>query len=58
MEPIVKRTSASRVELFDAHGRLIGSIERPVGDEILGPGREKVYLARRDGRTERTSQAA
>jgi hypothetical protein len=58
MEPIVKRTSASRVELFDAHGRLLGSIDRPVEDEILGPGREKVYLARRETRAERTSQAA
>lgn len=58
MEPIVKRTSASHIELFDAQGRLIGSIERPVKDEILGPGREKVYLARREPRTERSSQAA
>jgi hypothetical protein len=58
MEPIVKRTTTCRVELFDAHGRLIGAIERPVEDEILGPGREKVYLARRATRADRPSQAA
>ena len=58
MEPIVKRTSTSHVELFDAEGRLIGSIERPLEDEILGPGREKVYLARRETRSGRSSQAA
>ncbi|MBX3133178.1 MAG: hypothetical protein KF689_07320 [Gemmatimonadaceae bacterium] len=42
----VKRNSDSRIDLFDAHGQLIGSISRPVEPEALGPGREKVYLAR------------
>ena len=37
----------SRIELLDADGRLIGTITRPVEPEALGPGREKVYLARR-----------
>lgn len=55
MEPTVKRISESRIELFDAHGRLIGTITRPVEPEAVGPGREKVYLARR---ADRPSQAA
>jgi hypothetical protein len=58
MEPTVKRTTESRIDLFDAHGRLIGTIVRPIESEILGPGREKVYLARRSPSTGRTSQAA
>lgn len=57
MEPIVKRTTETRIDIFDVHGRLIGSITRPVAAEILGPGREKVYLARRTPGAER-SQAA
>jgi len=47
MEPKVTRKSDSRIDLFDANGGLIGTITRPVEAEILGPGREKVYLARR-----------
>lgn len=47
MTTIVKRTSESRIELFDGNGRLIGTISRPIDAEVLGPGREKVYLARR-----------
>lgn len=47
MTTIVKRTSESRIELFDGNGRLIGTISRPIDAEALGPGREKVYLARR-----------
>lgn len=62
MEPIVQRTSGSRIDLFDPNGRLIGSITRPVAVDVLGPGREKVYLARRAQRREtppeRRSQAA
>jgi hypothetical protein len=56
MEPNVKRTSESRVDLFDRNGRLIGSIRRPVADDVLGPGREKVYLARRASRPARGPQ--
>lgn len=56
METIVKRTAESRIELFDANGRLIGTITRPVEPEVIGPGREKVYLARRTA--PRSSQAA
>jgi hypothetical protein len=56
MEPTVKRTSESRIELFDANGRLIGTITRPVQPEVVGPGAEKVYLARRS--SNRAPQAA
>jgi hypothetical protein len=56
MEPTVKRTSDSRVDLFDANGRLIGTISRPVAADVLGPGREKVYLARRGDRSDRTDR--
>lgn len=56
METTVKRTSEARIELFDANGRLIGTITRPVEPEVLGRGREKVYLARRV--TTQASQAA
>jgi hypothetical protein len=62
MDPTVQRTSSSRVDLLDTSGRLIGSITRPVAQDVLGPGREKVYLARRTARPEalldRRSQAA
>jgi hypothetical protein len=55
--PSTNTTSThSRVEIFDAHGRLIGTITKPVAPEVLGPGREKVYLARRG--SDRTPRAA
>lgn len=50
------KSTQSRVEIFDAHGRLIGIITKPVAPEVLGPGREKVYLARRG--SDRTPRAA
>ena len=56
METIVKRISEARIELLDANGRLIGTITRPVEPEVVGPGREKVYLARRSSK--HGSQAA
>ena len=57
MTTIVTRISNSRIELFDADGRLIGTISRPVDAEALGPGREKVYLARRSQpRAERSTR--
>lgn len=57
MTPIVKRTSDSRLEVFDANGQLIGTISRPLDAEALGPGREKVYLARRpQDRVDRSTQ--
>jgi len=57
MEPTVKRDSENQqVQIVDEQGRVIGVISRPVESEILGPGREKVYLARHSG--EHTSHAA
>jgi hypothetical protein len=58
MEPRVKRSpDKQQVQILDELGRLIGVISRPVKAEILGPGREKVYLSRRPS-GERTSHAA
>ena len=55
----VTRISEKQVQLFDEQGRLIGVISRPVVPaEAVGPGREKVYLARRSTGTDRTSHAA
>ena len=57
MEPTVPGpTEQPQIQLLDDRGRVIGVITRPVDPEALGPGREKVYLAR--ARPERTSQAA
>ncbi len=48
MEPDVKRTTdPQQVQVLDDAGRVIGVISRPVSPDALGPGREKVYLARR-----------
>ncbi len=47
MEPTVPRPSDEpQIQLLDERGRLIGVITRPVEPDALGPGREKVYLAR------------
>ncbi|MFN0099368.1 MAG: hypothetical protein ACKVS7_11880 [Gemmatimonadaceae bacterium] len=51
------RISDNQVQLFDDQGRLIGVIRRPMDREVFGPGREKVYLARRE-QAVRNSQAA
>jgi hypothetical protein len=57
MEPTVTRNPDKQVQVFDEQGRLIGVITRPAATaEVLGPGREKVYLARRQN--DRTPQAA
>lgn len=50
MTSTMKRTSDDQIELFDDQGHLIGTIIRPVTTEVLGPGAEKVYLARRESR--------
>jgi hypothetical protein len=55
MEPRMTRTSDDQIQLYDDNGRLIGVIRRPVVPDVLGPGREKVYLARR---TERPTKHA
>ena len=57
MEPTVPRPAEKpEIQLLAERGRLIGVITRPVDAEPLGPGHEKVYLAR--SRPERTSHAA
>lgn len=59
MEPTMTRSADSRIELVDALGRVIGTIVRPLERQPLGPGREKVYLARRAPQREaRSSHAA
>ncbi len=58
MEPTVKRLiDKQQVQVLDEQGRVLGVISRPVESEILGPGREKVYLARHVA-ADRTSHAA
>lgn len=57
MEITVKRIpDGPQLQLLDDEGRVIGVITRPIEPEVLGPGREKVYLAR--GPVARTSHAA
>lgn len=58
MEPNMTRTTDKQVQLFDETGHLIGIITRPVVTDILGPGREKVYMSRRQVVADRTSHAA
>ncbi len=51
------RIAHNRIEIFDTDGKLVGVIVRPVEPTTaLGPGREKVYLARRDTRDERNDR--
>ena len=53
------RTTHNRIEIFDDHGKLVGVIVRPIEPTTaLGPGREKVYLARRDATNDRGDRAA
>jgi hypothetical protein len=52
MEPMPEhRPDIPQVQILDERGRLVGVIARPVAAEVLGPGREKVYLARPADRT-------
>jgi hypothetical protein len=53
------RTAHNGIEIFDADGKLVGVIVRPVEPtSALGPGREKVYLARRKASNDRSDRAA
>lgn len=54
-EPVTMKSNSGSLTVFDDGGQLIGTIERPVAGEPLGPGREKVYLARRDEGTQRSA---
>ena len=42
----MQETQADRVVVFDERGGQIGTIPHPESGEPIGPGREKVYLAR------------
>ena len=57
--PVKKNPEKKQVTIYDENGRLIGVISGPVAPkDALGPGREKVYLARRNATTDRTPHAA
>lgn len=43
---VLMTTAGSLLCLCDEHGTIIGWIPYPVRRDALGPGREKVYLAR------------
>jgi len=58
MTTTTNRQTAKQIELYDEQGRLIGVITRPVVGDVLGPGREKVYLSRPARRPRITSHAA
>ena len=45
-EPSMTLTTGGSLCLFDERGRLIGTIDRPLQRDPLGPGRATVYLAR------------
>ncbi len=47
METAMPRPTHSRLEILDANGKVVGIIIGPIDAQGLGPGREKVYLARR-----------
>jgi hypothetical protein len=51
-------TNGGSLCLFDDRGRMIGTIDRPVQRDPLGPGRETVYLVRPANENERTVAAA
>jgi hypothetical protein len=58
MDRKMTEITEKQVQLYDEQGRLIGVITRPaVPAEAVGPGREKVYLARRNA-ADRTPHAA
>ena len=50
------RPLEDRVPLYDDVGHLIGTIMRPVTPGVLGPGSEKVYLARNGIRPDSPSE--
>ena len=57
-EPIMTRTSGGTIWLFDDRGGLIGTIERPVQRDPVGPGRATVYVARPSQEKSRPAAAA
>ncbi len=49
-EPNMLLTTGGSLCLFDERGELLGTIDRPLRRDPLGPGRDTVYLARADER--------
>ena len=47
-EPNMKQITGGSLCLFDERGTLIGTIERPLRRDPVGPGRDTVYLAKPD----------
>lgn len=56
-EPKMTQTNGGSLCLFDDSDRLIGTIDRPVRRDPLGPGRETVYLARPERETKHPAAA-
>ena len=57
-EPNMKRTTGGSLVLFDERGTLIGTIERPLRRDPVGPGRDTVYLERSETLHNRSAEAA
>ncbi len=45
-KPRTTQTSGGSLRVFDERGELIGTIDRPLQRDALGPGRATVYMAR------------
>lgn len=59
MEQLTMRnTTGASLRVFDERGALIGTIERPLSRDPLGPGRATVYLARASQAEARPAGAA
>ena len=52
------QTNGGSLCLFDDRGRMIGTIDRPVQRDPLGPGRETVYMVPPANENERPAAAA
>jgi hypothetical protein len=55
---LMRNTASSMLCLVDDRGTIIGWIPFPATTDILGPGREKVYLARPTTASAATPRAA
>jgi hypothetical protein len=57
-EPRIVQTTGGTICLLDERGGFIGTIDRPVQRDPLGPGRATVYLARPSQGEKRPAAAA
>jgi hypothetical protein len=57
-EPRMTHSTGATICLFDERGTLIGTIDRPVQRDPLGPGHPTVYLARPVHHAEQPAVAA